>query len=123
MSFYALSPEDWRVERNLILAEKPAPLPTAGRFGLLLESFLDLFNGIYSGFPLCCVISYIMIGWSSRKQRGLKRYLECVNNQEDYDIFNKVYYVPCCRCFKKRHFVKTEPEKNCLFSIGWLYKG
>jgi len=63
-----------------------------------LVAAYDIANGIYSGFPICCVLSY------AKGRRGQQARAELRTRAENkYE--KESHYIQCRECFKKRRRV------------------
>lgn len=98
------------------------PLPTVREVNLsVFEQFdfkelreaYDIANGIHSGIPICCVLSF------AHGRRGEQARAEKRSRADDaYYAKHPANYVQCRDCFRKRRHVKALRNGHLMLELG-----
>ncbi len=117
-------PKDWREARLRCARLRSERYIRWGFFGICLLVVMDYINGIWSGFPPCCVWAYALENfrwYRTRRPHAVARFLDCVHSQEDYDYWcGQSGYVQCEACFRARYHLPQRKLRAGGLSIGWL---
>jgi len=95
------------------------PVPRWGIAGRLLVCVVDVFNGLWSNYPPCCVWAWVKDTWNDRPHH-VTRFRECVQDEDDLEVFDRLQYVPCERCFRERRF-RTRFRRGAInrYTLLW----
>lgn len=69
----------------------------------------EIINGIYSGYPICCVLNYLKL-----IVKGKKPWEE----MEKKCSYKSIKYVPCNACCKNKRFLSSRKLNKGLVDMG-----
>lgn len=89
----------------------------AGRIALCA---VDLFNGLYSNYPSCCVWAWVKDTWHDRPQ-FITRMRQCIETEDDLEFWGweQRQYIPCPKCFKARN-IRTKIRRGAINRYAFL---
>lgn len=72
----------------------------------ILSCIIEIFNGIISDIPLCCVLDFVKKHWAGLQPAAqMRHYVESVDDQDYLD--SHIGYSMCERCFRRRRKIKV----------------